>query len=233
MKKQRRSKKPASRWQTAVSTRRQHRNHVPDVQVPDSEVAAIVLAAGASRRLGQPKQLVLLEGEPLLRRIVRLALEAGCSPVVVVLGAIDEPCRQALATLPPVLLPALRIVVNPDWAEGMSTSLRAGCAALSAAHPPESTLILVTDQFRLTAGSLAQLLRAHAQSTAPVTAALYSGRLGVPAIFRRQLLPALASLFGDQGARHLLAAWANQATAVPLPEAADEVDTPEDLASLQ
>ncbi len=207
---------------------------MPD-SVPVCQVAAIVLAAGASRRLGEPKQLVLLHGEPLLRRIVRLALEAGCSPVVVVLGAHAQPCRQALATLPPALLPALRIVVNPEWAEGMSTSLRAGCAALSdpGAGSPESTLVLVTDQFRLTADSLALLLQAHARSTTPVTAALYSGRLGVPAIFRRALLPAFSTLSGDQGARHLLAAWANLATAVPLTEAADEVDTPEDLASLQ
>jgi molybdenum cofactor cytidylyltransferase len=176
---------------------------------------------------------VLLGGEPLLSRIVRLALEAGCSPVVVVLGAVDQPCREALATLPTALLPALRIVVNPDWADGMSTSLRVGCAVLSGdPELPESTLVLVTDQFRLTAGSLTQLLQAHAQTAAPVTAAFYSGRLGVPAIFRRALLPALASLSGDQGARRLLAAWADKATAVPLPEAADEVDTPEDLANL-
>ncbi len=203
--------------------------------------AAIVLAAGRSRRLGQPKQLVKLDGEPLLRRIVRLALEAGCSPVVVVLGAFEQPCRDALAGL----LACLRIVVNPAWESGMSESLRAGLAALgvdllagsvaragAAASIPESILVLVSDQARLTGDSLARLLRRHAESDAPATAARYEGRLGVPAVFRRELLPALAALTGDQGARRLLAQWAEIAAVVDMPEAAFEVDTPEDLSAL-
>ncbi len=210
-----------------------------------------MLAAGQSRRLGQPKQLVVFEQEPLLRRIVRLALEAGCSPVVVVLGACDQPCREALADLGVGDSGTVRIVVNPDWAEGMSTSLRAGLAALAAFAPPtergerqsipaspptpsaQSVLILVSDQLRLTSNSLTRLLHAHEQSQAPVTAARYSGRLGVPSIFRPELLPALATLAGDQGARLLLKRWADHATTVDLPEAAAELDTPEDLAALQ
>jgi len=202
--------------------------------LPDA--AAIVLAAGQSRRLGQPKQLVELEGEPLLRRAVRLAIGAGCAPVVVVLGACDRPCRAALAGLPPA---PLRIVSNPDWAAGMSTSMRAGVHALEAApgestsSQPASVLILVCDQVRLTGSSLQRLLSAHTESRAPVTAARYAGRLGVPAIFRAELLPALAALTGDQGARLLLEQWAANATAVEMPEAAVELDTPEDLARLQ
>ncbi len=201
-----------------------------------SDLAAIVLAAGQSRRLGQPKQLVELEGEPLLRRAVRLAMDAGCSPVVVVLGACDQPCREVLAGLSPA---QLCIVINPDWAEGMSTSLRAGVHALEVspgASPTDqsaSVLIMVCDQVHITSTSLQRLLTAHTESHTPVTAARYAGRLGVPAIFRAELLPALATLTGDQGARRLLEQWAANATAVDMPEAAAELDTPEDLARLQ
>ncbi len=201
------------------------------------DLAAIVLAAGQSRRLGQPKQLVELDGEPLLRRAVRLAIEADCSPVVVVLGACDQPCRQALAGLSPSLS-QLHILVNPAWVEGMSTSLRLGVQALegapgaSTAGQPVSVLIMVCDQVRITGNSLQRLLRTHRESQAPVTAARYAGRLGVPAVFSAELLPALAALTGDQGARRLLEQWADRVIAVDMPEAAVELDTPEDLAKL-
>ncbi len=257
---------------------------IKSANTPDSagsdRTAAIVLAAGASTRLGRPKQLVRLNNEALLCRTVRIALEAGCSPVIVVLGACAQPCREALATLPSGLAKHLRVVENPRWAEGMSTTLRAGLAALGVAEasartelgPPHpalassetpgkkagpliasdgsragapsislaglpasalvpSALVLVTDQVRLTPASLERLLRAHHAGASPVTAALYGGRLGVPAIFRAALLPELAALSGDQGARKLLAAWADRAIQVPMPEAAFEVDTPEDLAA--
>jgi CTP:molybdopterin cytidylyltransferase MocA len=186
------------------------------------------MAAGGSRRLGQPKQLVTLEGEPLVRRAARLAIESGCEPVIVVVGACEQPCRGALDGLP-----AVRIVHNSSWAQGMSTSLRAGVAALEGDGMPKSTLVLVCDQFGLTARSLERLLSAHADSTAPATAARYAGKLGVPAVFRAEMLPALATLSGDQGARRLLNAWADRVTAVDLPEAAADLDTPADLAWLE
>ncbi|HEY0785133.1 MAG TPA: nucleotidyltransferase family protein, partial [Acidobacteriaceae bacterium] len=168
--------------------------------------AAIVLAAGGSKRLGQPKQLVRLAGEPLVRRAARMAIEAGCSPVVVVLGAAEAGCRRALAGLQP----APHVVVNERWQEGMSGSLRVGLGELESAlgdarlTRPQSALMLVCDQVRLTTAGLEELVRVHASGDWLVTAARYGGRLGVPAIFRAELWPELARLSGDQGARRLL-----------------------------
>ncbi len=193
----------------------------------DAPTAAIVLAAGASTRLGHPKQLVKLAGEALVRRAARLALEAECAPVLVVLGACDAPCRAALAGL------EVTVLHNALWTAGMASTLRCGMASLSSMpHRPASVLLTVTDQVGLTAESLRSLLAAHAGHDGPATAAVYSGRLGVPAIFRRALFPALLALTGDQGARTLLAQLGSSAAGLPLPEAAADLDTPEDLAKL-
>jgi molybdenum cofactor cytidylyltransferase len=195
----------------------------------DEPIAALILAAGQSSRLGRPKQLVLLDGETLLHRIVRLALEAGCSPVVVVLGADEDACRQVLVDLARVGTEAridLHILVNEDWRTGMSTSLRAGLAAIGGPH---SVLVLVSDQVRLTADSLRRLLSKHRAAQVPLTSARYHGKLGVPAIFAPALHPELAAITGDKGARELLATWGDRAAIVDLPEAAADLDTPADL----
>ena len=221
--------------------------------------AALVLAAGSSSRLGRPKQLVVVDGEPLLRRTVRIAGEAGFAPIYVVLGAEQEGCRAALAGLD------VAIVDNPQWSEGMGSSLRQGieeldqkhqfCNAKECCHPERSegpavdshdahcdvarsaeidaVLLLVCDQPRLTASALRQLRQLHERSGRPMTAAQYSGRLGVPAIFSRALFAELAQVAGDQGARAILAAHRKEAACLDLPEAAFDIDTVADLAALE
>jgi molybdenum cofactor cytidylyltransferase len=187
--------------------------------------AALVLAAGSSSRLGRPKQLVLVDGEPLLRRTVRIAGEAGFSPVYVVLGAEQEGCRIALAGLD------VAIIHNPRWTEGMGSSLRRGIQELSAEI--DAVLLLVCDQPRLTSAALLQLRELHERSGRPMTAAQYSGRVGVPAIFSRALFAELAQVAGDQGARAILAAHREEAACLDLPEGACDIDTAADLAALE
>ncbi len=195
-----------------------------------SNVAAILLAAGGSTRLGQPKQFVMYDGETLLRRAARLALEAGAAPVYVVVphtpgwiagtAAPQGPeCRAAALDGLPVT-----ILQNPQAAEGMGSSLRLGIAAL----PPktERVLLLVCDQPLLRPGHLHALLAAPGT----VAAAQYNGRLGVPAVFSREYFPVLASILGDQGARSLLRTL--PVTPVPMPQAAIDIDTPADLLAL-
>ncbi len=157
---------------------------------------AVILAAGASRRLGRPKQSVEVDGEALLHRAARAALEAGLGPVFIVLGAGAETLEPLVADLPVVIVP------NPHWEEGMSSSIRVGLEALPGTT--EAILLMVCDQIRMEAAVLERLIQAfHASSTHPA-ACFYGGTLGVPAIFPRSAFAALAALRGDKGARLLL-----------------------------
>lgn len=157
---------------------------------------AVILAAGASRRLGRPKQSVEVDGEALLHRTARAALEAGLAPVFIVLGAGVKALEPLVADLP------VEVLRNPHWEEGMSSSIRVGLEAL----PPTANalLLMVCDQIRLKATVLEQLIQAfHASPTHPA-ACFYEGALGVPAIFPRSAFAELAALRGDKGARLLL-----------------------------
>jgi molybdenum cofactor cytidylyltransferase len=161
-----------------------------------SPVAALVLAAGGSTRMGQPKQLMLLGGRPMVRRVVAAVCDAGLSQVVVVVGAHGENVKQALTGLP------ADIVVNEAWAEGMSTSLRAGLEALR----PEiqAAFVVLADQPGLTPALLRQLVDAYHTTGAPIVAPFFQGQRGNPVLFARSLFPELLALEGDQGGRALL-----------------------------
>jgi CTP:molybdopterin cytidylyltransferase MocA len=159
-----------------------------------TRVAAVVLAAGESSRLGEPKQLVHLQNERLLERAVRVAAEGGCEPVVVVLGAASERIVAECA------LDSASIVVNADWAEGMSSSIRLGIA--SVAHEADAAIVMTCDQPAVTAGHLRNLI--DLCKTVPV-ASSYAGRRGVPACFPAGCFGELLELSGDAGARALLA----------------------------
>ena len=188
--------------------------------------AAIVLAAGASTRLGRSKQLVLFRGEPLLRRSVRLAFAAGAGPVLVVTAG-DPGVRGLLDGLAADGLPMIQIH-NPDPREGMHTSLRIGMRALADGFPfAERVLLLVCDQPLLRPEHLQALFAAPGS----VAAAHYDGHLGVPAVFGREHFAALAGGSGDQGARALLRTL--PVTPVAIPEAAFDIDTPEDLINIE
>jgi molybdenum cofactor cytidylyltransferase len=186
-------------------------------------IAALVLAAGGSSRMGGPKQLIELDGKTLLRRAVETAIasQAGC--VVVVLGHQWE--RMALETEG---LDAT-VVVNPEWHIGMSSSLRAGLQALP--NDAEAALITLCDQPMVTAEHLRDLLALFAASGKPVAACRYAGALGVPAVLARTLFPELMRLSDDVGARRILQAHAGEAAVMDLPDAAIDLDSPIDLNS--
>ncbi len=176
-------------------------------------IAAVVLAAGASRRLGEPKQLVRLGGERLLERAVRVAREAGCDPVLVVLGCGAERIAAECA------LGAAQVVMNEDWAEGMGASIRVGVATLP--EDVDGAVVMTCDQPAVTADHLGRLIDAGGDA---VAASAYVGRGGVPAFFRARYFAELLQLRGDAGARALL----ETAVAVELRQGELDVDTPDD-----
>ncbi len=194
----------------------------------------VLLAAGASVRMGKPKQLIEAGGKALVVRAVEAALASAAWPVVVVLGANAEKIRPMLARLP------VLVAENPTWGEGMASSLRAGVNTLRTfSRALDGALVAVADQPAFSAGAIAQLVDARAGQVLPgspptvrsIVAARYAGRLGVPALFGREHFAALAALTGEEGARHFLAAHAAETAAVDLPELAVDLDTPEDFAA--
>lgn len=190
------------------------------------DIAAIVLAAGASRRLGSPKQLVVLDGETLVRRAVRCALEAGFSPVIVVASP-DLAITDALNGLDAV------VAINEYPSRGAASSVVTGIRTLSEIAPEcSATAILLCDQPRVTARDLLSLKGAFLSSTSNIAAAEYNGQIGVPAIFGRRFFDGLLELAGDTGARFLIRENLHDCVSIKMDSAAFDVDTPDDIARL-
>ena len=188
-------------------------------------VALLLLAAGASTRMGQPKQLLPYRGRTLLRHAAETAVASDCAPLVLVTGALHDALVAEVAGLP------VQVVHNPAWATGMAASIRAGLAAVAAARPA-AVLVMLADQPLLTPALLRQLVAQQRRTGAPVVAAAYGDALGVPAVFGRAALPALARLEGAQGAAGLIAGFGAAAGRVAFPAGLLDVDTPAQYAAL-
>lgn len=194
----------------------------PPVLAVYGHLSAVVLAAGGSVRFGSPKQLVLWQGQPLLRHVVLQALAAPVQEIVVVLGAYYEETAAVLAGLP------VTLVYNPDWEAGQSTSVRAGLRACSS--QTQGVLFILGDQPDLPAGLLQTLVATHRCTLASVVAPRHEGRRGNPMLFDRRCFPELLALSGDVGGRQLLDAHADAIAWVEAgPEVLRDVDKPDDL----
>lgn len=201
---------------------------IPQDTLRKMPLPAIILAAGASRRLGQPKQLIGFAGEPLLARALRLAKESGASPVLVVLGANFAPI---CATIPfDQAIP----VFNDKWEQGMSSSIHAGLNEADVRAPEaKGALIMTCDQPRLSADHLRALLEAfRAQVQTLIVASSYAGANGIPAVFPRSVYSKLHALHGDNGARTVLAKPPCSLVSLPFEGGEVDIDLPSDLAHL-
>jgi len=186
-----------------------------------SNISALILAAGASTRLGQPKQLVSYNGELLLERTLRIVQQANVQDIYVVLGAHAEQIEAATR------LRGATVLRNEAWQAGMASSIRTGIAALPVTT--QQALILTCDQPAVTADHLTALLTV-ASNYNTTAASEYAGRRGTPAVFPESAFSELLQLQGDTGARDLL--QHKNTVALPLPDGEWDIDTPEDLANL-
>jgi molybdenum cofactor cytidylyltransferase len=187
-------------------------------------VAGVLLAAGASTRMGTPKVLLELDGEPLLRRAARAALAGGLAPLVVVLGPDPARAEAALAGLP------CRPVLNPEHAAGQGTSLRAGLAALPA--EAAAAVVLLADMPLVSAGMIAALVERYRGSSAPLVLSDYGGVTAPPTLYDRALFAELDDP-GERPGQRVVARHRAEALSVTFPaESLADVDTPGDLARL-
>lgn len=186
-----------------------------------ADLHAIVLAAGASRRFGSAKQLVRIGDRPLLSLMAGRTAEVVGHALVVVLGA-------RAAELAPVLRHSPgSVVVNRNWREGLASSIRTGVARL----PPScaGVMLVLADQACVTAEDLQRLAGVWRRQPLAVAAAQYGATVGAPAIFPQHVFGELSELRGDSGARTLLKRHADRLVKVPMPTAAFDLDTPDDL----
>ena len=188
----------------------------------------VILAAGESARMGEPKQLFAYRGKTLLGHAIDTAHSLPDAPIVVVIGAHSAQIRAQID--------GSRVIIaeNADWRDGMGGSLREGLSALLAAHPEISAAIfLVCDQPLLSATTLSILIATHQQSGRAIVASEYGGTLGVPVLFARAMFPELLALDGADGARQIIRTHRDRAIGVPFPDGAVDIDTPADHENLR
>jgi molybdenum cofactor cytidylyltransferase len=190
--------------------------------------AGLVLAAGSSRRMGRPKQLLAIDGRPLLEVVVAHVCASRLDEVLVILGAAADEIRSR------VDLGRGRVLINPDHASGMASSLRAGLAALG--PDVDRVMVILGDQPEIGGGLIDRLLDLQQQSGLPAAALSFNGLLHPPVVLERQLWGDLMDLEGDVGCRAVIRARpelvAKLSSGDDLKHPVD-LDTPEDYRRLQ
>jgi molybdenum cofactor cytidylyltransferase len=183
-------------------------------------IAGIVLAAGASTRLGRNKLFVELDGEPLIRRAVRRAIDAGLAPVFVVLGHDADRARAALAGL------ACDPVVNEDYRRGVNSSVRAGISAAGAAS---AAVVILADMPLVTSAMIATLADRYRAGDAPLVVSDYGGVNAPPMLYDRSLFGELSSMEGEGCGKQVVKRHRGEAVVVSWPETAlADLDVPDD-----
>ncbi len=189
-----------------------------------SNIGIIILAAGASTRLGQAKQLLKFEDKTLIFRMTRVGLRSVCFPVQVILGASCFRIRKKIENLP------VYIDFNENWQDGMGSSLQFGTKRILQVMPDlEGIVVMVCDQLYVNAQLVNDLVFKFVQTDASIIASSYDGVVGVPALFGKQHFEDLLQLSGDQGAKSILKTCASEyLQTVPFPKGGIDIDTYQD-----
>jgi molybdenum cofactor cytidylyltransferase len=185
---------------------------------------AVVLAAGESSRIGQSKQLLEFRGKTLVYRAVAAAIEARCSPVIVVTGDAHAEVRNALAGTNAIL------VQNDHWRQGVATSIRAGIRyVIDNAPDVDAALVLVCDQPFVDVDVLSKIIALRSETGKTIVASRYADTLGVPALFHHSIFPELLRLRGDTGAKAIILCNRERVAELPFPLGKIDIDKLEDL----
>jgi len=197
------------------------------VEIDQNKIGIIILAAGASTRFGSPKQLLVYQGKPLLKRIAETSISTGFKTLVV-LGSKTEEIAKTIENL------SVDIAINENWKDGMSSSLKVGLKAMFETHPDFSAVILVLcDQPFVGKDTILKLVEVHSKTEKNIVASEYADTIGTPALFTEEVFDELFELEGDIGAKSLIRKYRDKNLAiVSFPEGAFDVDTPEDFEHL-
>lgn len=183
-------------------------------------IGAVILAAGGSTRLGQPKQLLELHGEALVHAAVRAAQEGGCDLVCVVTGHPRQAVEKAVVDRCPML------VHNDDWQRGIGSSARLGMKAVDRAS---AVVFLACDQPAVNAAVIRSLIERYDRTGRAIVASHYSGTVGIPVLFDASCFSELRTLPDDRGAKTVVEADPSRVTPVEFPDGALDLDSPHDL----
>ena len=201
-----------------------HLNNIPTT----TGCGIIILAAGASTRLGSAKQLLPYRGTTLIRHILTVALESHARPVIVVLGAAHQSVAAEIGEMQDV-----HPVFNDAWQEGIASSIRTGITHLTTiAAECDKAILAVCDQPLIDARHLDSLISQQARGLYPIVASEYGDTLGTPALFDHGLFGQLLSLRGDVGARQIIAGHTDHIGVVPFPGGEKDIDTRHDFGDL-
>ena len=192
-----------------------------------SSYGIIILAAGNSSRLGEPKQLLRYNNKSLIKHVAEEAVTAIGNPVIIVTGANHELILNEINTIP------VQLVYNENWQQGMASSISTGLNALLNTHSSMSRVIIaVSDQPFVTAALFSDLIKIVENTSKGIAASSYDNILGTPVLFQKQYFEHLLNLKGSEGAKKLLKLFKEDVAEVPFPLGRIDIDTKEDYANL-
>jgi molybdenum cofactor cytidylyltransferase len=191
------------------------------------QIGLILLAAGESKRMGTPKQLLSYNGRSLIRHAAKEAVASNCESIMVVLGAYSDRISPELDNL------RVHISHNAQWQKGMSSSIATGVKTiLKIDFNLDAVIVALADQPLITAKTYNQLIDRYRETRAKAIASIYAQTIGVPALFDRDLFTKLSRIEGKDGAKQLLQRYTNPQDNLTVPEAAIDLDTPADYQQL-
>lgn len=194
----------------------------------NKKIGIVILAAGGSGRFGKPKQLLQFDGKTLIRRAVETALNSKSDSVLAVLGSNFDLIKKEIKDL------NCKIVFNPNWQNGLSSSIKTGLEKIIENAPEISAVIFaLCDQPFIESGHFDSLIEKFFETEKPIIASAYEKTDGVPALFSKEMFPALMNLEGDGGAREIIKKNPGSVEKILVPEAAFDIDTKENFEKIK